>query len=71
VVTILDNVPIEIIEAQLTAQGSFRSPSRKGNGTILLSREAETLPTSQPAAKLASLRKRLQHFTQSLVFYRW
>jgi hypothetical protein len=47
--------------ARLTAQGPFRSPSHKGNGTVLLTRP-EMLPTSRRAAKLADSRERLQHF---------
>ena len=64
VVTIIDNVPIKIIDAQ-RQRGSLlkeRSvPLHKGNGPAL-SRSAETLPTSRRAAKLASLLERLQHF---------
>jgi len=49
VVTIIDKVPIKIIDAQ----------RQRGS---LLSRSAETLPTSRRAAKLASSLERLQHF---------
>jgi hypothetical protein len=51
VVTIIDNVLIKIIDAQ-----------RQRGSLLLLSRSAETLPTSPRAAKLAGLLERLQHF---------
>jgi hypothetical protein len=59
VVTIIDNVLIKIIDAQ-----------RQRGSLLLLSRSAETLPTSRRAAKFASLLERLQHSAKSLFFDR-
>jgi hypothetical protein len=58
VVTIIANVSITIVDRQ-RQRGSLlddRSvpPSHKGNGTVPLSRSAETVPTSRRVAKLAS-----------------
>jgi hypothetical protein len=66
VVTIIDNVPIKIIDAQRQRGSLLKERSVPlliwGTETVLLSRSAETLPTSRRAAKLASLLERLQHF---------
>jgi hypothetical protein len=65
VVTIIDNVPIKIIDAQ-RQRGSLlkdRSvPLMRWGTERSCSLSAETLPASRRAAKLASLLERLQHF---------